>query len=100
MSGPFRVSVTLTLNTQSVREPSPNPRHTQSVRQSTHLHALALGRRSRVDVLARHVRPHEADGPDGGMVTDAIHHVVRAVDDVQHPRRQPGLRDMCNTTYA
>ena len=55
------------------------------------LHALAVGRSARVDVLAGAVAAHEADGLDGRVIQDEVDRLGRSVDDVDDARREPGL---------
>ncbi len=55
------------------------------------LHALAVGRAAREDVLAGAVAADEADGAHGGRVEQKVDGARGAVHDVQHARRQAGL---------
>ena len=55
------------------------------------LHALAVLRGGRVDVLGDRGRADEADRGDVGMLQQRVDRLLVAVDDVEHARRQPGL---------
>lgn len=56
---------------------------------STHLHPLAAGSSTAVDVAPSFVAAHKADSSNVGVIQDGVDHVMGAVDHIQHaPARQ------------
>jgi hypothetical protein len=55
----------------------------QRAQTRTYLHALSVAGASLVDVLARLVAAHEADGADAGRVAQEVHRVHAAVHDLR-----------------
>jgi len=57
------------------------------------LNPLLVLRRLLVHVAGDGLAPDEADGPHTGLLKEAVHHLLAAMDDVQDPLRKAGLQE-------
>ena len=50
----------------------------------THLHSLARGTSTLVDILSSCIAAHKRDGLDVGVVADAVHGLMSAMHNIEH----------------